>query len=65
MFKVDVVGRIGGFMSLIQLTLNSQDTFKKPLTPEEETTVVYDIDITDLYGTKAEQNYKGLAASSQ
>ena len=47
-FKVDVVGRIGGFVVTDTTDVKFSDTFKKPLTPEEETTVVYDIDITDL-----------------
>lgn len=63
-FKVDVVGRIGGFVVTDTTDVKFSDTFKKPLTPEEETTVVYDIDITDLYGTKAGRTTKPLQASS-
>lgn len=63
-FKVDVVGRIGGFVVIDTTDVKFSDTFKKPLTPEEETTVVYDIDITDLYGTKAGRTTKPLQASS-
>ena len=62
-FKVDVVGRIGGFVVTDTTDVKFSDTFKKPLTPEEETTVVYDIDITDLYGTKAGRTTKALQAS--
>ncbi len=62
-FKVDVVGRIGGFVVTDTTDVKFSDTFKKPLTPEEETTVVYDIDITDLYGTKAGRTTRALLAS--